>query len=326
LGNDFSSFILESVMAIAGLFPGQGSQSLGMLAELAASFPIVTQTFEQASQVLGRDLWQLAQGSDESALNSTETTQPLMLAAGVAVWRVWQAQGGCVPVAVAGHSLGEYSALVAAEVLDFTEAVALVSKRAQLMQAAVPEGTGAMAAILGLADEQVLAACEQVAQGEIVEAVNFNSPEQVVIAGNAAAVERAIEVANQLGAKKTVKLAVSVPSHCSLMKPAAVQLEQSLARTSFHPTKLTVLQNVDGLAREDASGIRAALAEQLYRPVRWVASIRNLQTQYAATAMIEFGPGKVLTGLNRRIERRMDAVCISDNASLEAALKFCQGN
>ncbi|HPY41907.1 MAG TPA: ACP S-malonyltransferase, partial [Thiolinea sp.] len=166
-------------MAIAGLFPGQGSQSLGMLAELAASFPIVTQTFEQASQVLGRDLWQLAQGSDESALNSTETTQPLMLAAGVAVWRVWQAQGGCVPVAVAGHSLGEYSALVAAEVLDFTEAVALVSKRAQLMQAAVPEGTGAMAAILGLADEQVLAACEQVAQGEIVEAVNFNSPEQV---------------------------------------------------------------------------------------------------------------------------------------------------
>lgn len=313
-------------MAIAGLFPGQGSQSLGMLAELATAFPIVTQTFEQASQVLGRDLWQLAQGTDENALNSTETTQPLMLAAGIAVWRVWQAQGGCVPVAVAGHSLGEYSALVATDVLDFTEAVALVSKRAQLMQAAVPEGTGAMAAILGLTDEQVMAACEQAAQGEIVEAVNFNSPEQVVIAGNAATVERAIEVANQLGAKKTVKLAVSVPSHCSLMKPAAVQLEQSLAQTSFQPATLPVLQNVDGLAREDAAGIRAALAEQLYRPVRWVASIRNLQTQYAATAMIEFGPGKVLTGLNRRIERRMDAVCISDNASLEAALKFCQGN
>lgn len=313
-------------MAIAGLFPGQGSQSLGMLAELAASFPVVTQTFEQASQVLGRDLWQLAQGSDEKALNNTETTQPLMLAAGVAVWRVWQAQGGSVPVAVAGHSLGEYSALVAAEVLDFTEAVALVSKRAQLMQAAVPEGTGAMAAILGLADEQVIAACEQAAQGEIVEAVNFNSPEQVVIAGNAVAVERAIEVANQLGAKKTVKLAVSVPSHCSLMKPAAVQLEKSLAQTSFHPAKFAVLQNVDGLAREEDAGIRTALAEQLYRPVRWVASIRNLQTRYAATAMVEFGPGKVLTGLNRRIERRMDAVCISDHASLEAALKFCQGN
>ncbi|MFI0399186.1 MAG: ACP S-malonyltransferase [Thiolinea sp.] len=313
-------------MAIAGLFPGQGSQSLGMLAELAASFPVVTQTFEQASQVLGRDLWQLAQGSDEKALNNTETTQPLMLAAGVAVWRVWQAQGGSVPVAVAGHSLGEYSALVAAAVLDFTEAVALVSKRAQLMQAAVPEGTGAMAAILGLADEQVIAACEQAAQGEIVEAVNFNSPEQVVIAGNAVAVERAIEVANQLGAKKTVKLAVSVPSHCSLMKPAAVQLEKSLAQTSFHPAKFAVLQNVDGLAREEDAGIRTALAEQLYRPVRWVASIRNLQTRYAATAMVEFGPGKVLTGLNRRIERRMDAVCISDHASLEAALKFCQGN
>ena len=313
-------------MAIAGLFPGQGSQSLGMLAELAASFPIVTQTFEQASQVLGRNLWQLAQGSDESPLNNTETTQPLMLAAGVAVWRVWQVQGGCVPVAVAGHSLGEYSALVAAEVLDFTEAVTLVSKRAQLMQAAVPEGTGAMAAILGLSDEQVLIACEQAAQGEIVEAVNFNSPEQVVIAGNAAAVERAIEVANQLGAKKTVKLAVSVPSHCSLMKPAATQLEPSLAQTTFQTGKLAVLQNVNGLAKNDIAGIRAALAEQLYRPVLWVDSIRNLQTQYAATAMIEFGPGKVLTGLNRRIERRMDAVCISDNASLEAALKFCQGN
>ncbi|WP_298609353.1 ACP S-malonyltransferase [uncultured Thiothrix sp.] len=312
-------------MAIAGLFPGQGSQSLGMLAELAASFPIVKQTFEQASTVLGRDLWQLAQEGDESALNSTETTQPLMLAAGVAVWRVWQTQGGCLPVAVAGHSLGEYSALVAAEVLDFTEAVALVSKRAQLMQAAVPEGTGAMAAILGLTDEQVMTACEQAAQGEIVEAVNFNSPEQVVIAGNAAAIERAIEIANQLGAKKTVKLAVSVPSHCSLMKPAAAQLEQSLSQTNFGAGQLTVLQNVDGLAREDAAGIRSALAEQLYLPVRWVTTIRNLQVQQGAKVMLEFGPGKVLTGLNRRIERRMDAICINDNPSLEAALKFCQG-
>lgn len=313
-------------MAIAGLFPGQGSQSLGMLAELAASFPIITQTFEQASSVLGRDLWNLAQGSDEAALNSTENTQPLMLAAGVAVWRVWQAQGGCAPVAAAGHSLGEYSALVAAEVLDFNQAVALVAKRAQLMQAAVPEGTGAMAAILGLSDEQVIQACEQAAQGEIVEAVNFNSPEQVVIAGNAAAVERAIEAANQLGAKKTVKLAVSVPSHCTLMKTAATQLEHSLAQTSFNPAKFPVLQNVDGLARQDADSIRQALAEQLYRPVRWVDTILNLKSQYGATAMVEFGPGKVLTGLNRRIERRMDAICVSDNASLEAALKFCQGS
>lgn len=313
-------------MAIAGLFPGQGSQSLGMLAELASSFPIVRQTFEQASSVLGRDLWQLAQGSDEHALNSTENTQPLMLAAGVAVWRVWQGQGGCLPIAVAGHSLGEYSALVAAQVLDFSEAVALVAKRAQLMQAAVPEGLGSMAAVLGLADEQVIAACEQAAQGEIVEAVNFNAPEQVVIAGNTAAVERAIEAANQLGAKKIVKLAVSVPSHCSLMKPAAIELAQSLATRAFHTGQLAVLQNVDGLARTDTHKIRAALAEQLYRPVLWVATIRNLQTQYGAKAMLEFGPGKVLTGLNRRIERRMEAVCISDHASLEAALKFCQGN
>lgn len=313
-------------MAIAGLFPGQGSQSLGMLAELASSFPIVEQTFEQASSVLGRDLWQLAQGSDETALNSTETTQPLMLTAGVAVWRVWQAQGGCLPVAVAGHSLGEYSALVAAEVLEFSAAVALVAQRAQLMQAAVPEGVGSMAAILGLSDEQVIAACEQATQGDIVEAVNFNAPEQVVIAGNTAAVERATALAQQFGAKKIVKLAVSVPSHCSLMKSAARQLEQSLAANTFHAGKFAVLHNVDGLARTDSNAMRTALAEQLYRPVRWVATIRQLQNQYAATAMLEFGPGKVLTGLNRRIERRMDAICIHDYASLEAALKLCQGN
>lgn len=313
-------------MAIAGLFPGQGSQSLGMLAELATFSPIVRQTFEQASSVVGRDLWQLAQGTDESALNSTEITQPLMLAAGVAVWRVWQAQGGCLPVAVAGHSLGEYSALVAAEVLEFSAAVALVAKRAQLMQAAVPERMGSMAAILGLTDEQVIAACEQAAQGEVVEAVNFNSPEQVVIAGNAAAVERALEVATQLGAKKIVKLAVSVPSHCSLMKSAASQLELSLAASRFDTGNLAVLHNVDGLARTDTKAMQAALAEQLYRPVRWVATIRQLQNQYAVKAMLEFGPGKVLTGLNRRIERRMDAICISDPASLEAALKLCQGS
>lgn len=313
-------------MAIAGLFPGQGSQSLGMLAELASSFPIVEQTFEQASSVLGRDLWQLAQGSDEAALNSTETTQPLMLTAGVAVWRVWQAQGGCLPVAVAGHSLGEYSALVAAEVLEFSAAVALVAQRAQLMQAAVPEGVGSMAAILGLSDEQVIAACEQATQGDIVEAVNFNAPEQVVIAGNTAAVERATALAQQFGAKKIVKLAVSVPSHCSLMKSAASQLEQSLAANTFHAGKFAVLHNVDGLARTDSNAMRTALAEQLYCPVRWVATIRQLQNQYAATAMLEFGPGKVLTGLNRRIERRMDAICIHDYASLEAALKLCQGN
>lgn len=313
-------------MAIAGLFPGQGSQSLGMLAELATSFPIVRETFEQASSIIERDLWQLAQGTDEGALNSTEITQPLMLAAGVAVWRVWQTQGGCLPVAVAGHSLGEYSALVAAEVLAFPTAVALVAKRAQLMQAAVPEGLGSMAAILGLTDEQVITACEQAAQDEIVEAVNFNAPEQVVIAGNTAAVERALEVATQLGAKKIVKLAVSVPSHCSLMKSAARQLETSLAASRFHTGKLAVLHNVDGLARTDIESMQTALAEQLYRPVRWVTTIRQLQSQYAAKVMLEFGPGKVLTGLNRRIERRMDAICISDHASLEAALKLCQGS
>lgn len=183
-----------------------------------------------------------------------------------------------------------------------------------------------MAAILGLSDEQVIAACEQATQGDIVEAVNFNAPEQVVIAGNTAAVERATALAQQFGAKKIVKLAVSVPSHCSLMKSAASQLEQSLAANTFHTGKFAVLHNVDGLARTDSNAMRTALAEQLYRPVRWVATIRQLQNQYAATAMLEFGPGKVLTGLNRRIERRMDAICIHDYASLEAALKLCQGN
>ncbi len=311
-------------MSIAGLFPGQGSQSLGMLAGLSADFPLVKDTFQEASGAVGRDLWQMAQEGPEAVINSTENTQPLMLAAGVAVWRVWQAQGGCLPVAVAGHSLGEYSALVAAGVLEFPVAVQLVASRARLMQAAVAEGEGAMAAILGLSDEQVVAACAEAAQGDIVEAVNFNSPEQVVIAGSSAAVARAIEVAAGLGAKKTVRLPVSVPSHCSLMKPAATQLAAQLAEVGFATAQMPVLHNTDAGARADAEAMRSALAEQLYRPVRWVDTIRNLQSVYGARVMVEFGPGKVLTGLNRRIERRMEAVCVFDGASLEAALKLCQ--
>ena len=310
-------------MTIAGIFPGQGSQSLGMLAELGERFVEVRETFQTASDVLGRNLWQLAQEGPEAALNSTENTQPLMLAAGVAVWRVWLAQGGSQPVAVAGHSLGEYSALVAAGVLDFADAVALVAERARLMQSAVTEGQGAMAAILGLDDPQVIAACEQAAQGEIVEAVNFNSPAQVVIAGNAAAVDRAIAVATEMGAKKAVKLSVSVPSHCALMKPAAEQLAVKLAATAFSPASMPVLHNVDAQARQTGEEMCTALEQQLYRPVRWVDTIMALITEYQVNAVIEFGtPARTLVGLNRRIERKMGAVCIHDSATLEEALKL----
>lgn len=311
-------------MTIAGIFPGQGSQSLGMLSALGADFSEVRDTFQIASDVLGRDLWQLAQEGPEAALNSTENTQPLMLAAGVAVWRVWLQQGGCQPVALAGHSLGEYSALVAAGVLDFADTVSLVAARANLMQSAVSEGQGAMAAILGLDDEQIVAACAQAAQGDVVEAVNFNSPGQVVIAGSAAAVDRAIQAANELGAKKAIKLSVSVPSHCALMKPAAEQLATRLAAVSFNPAKIPVLHNVDAAARSSAADTRTALEQQLYRPVRWVDTIQRLQGEYGATAAIEFGSGKVLTGLNKRIDRKLGAVCVSDSKTLEEALKLCE--
>lgn len=309
-------------MSIAGLFPGQGSQSLGMLAELSESFSIVSATFQEASDALGRDLWQIAQEGPEAALNNTENTQPLMLAAGVACLRVWQKQDGAALAALAGHSLGEYSALVAADVLAFTDAVKLVGERARLMQSAVPAGEGAMAAILGLDDAQIVAACETAAQGDVVEAVNFNSPGQVVIAGSAAAVERAIAAAKDAGAKKAIPLPVSVPSHCALMKPAAERLLEQLAETAFSASQVPVLHNIDATARDTAEAIRDALAQQLYRPVRWVDTVKGLQNDHQASVMIEFGPGRVLTGLNKRIERRMKAAAVFDNASLEAALKL----
>lgn len=311
-------------MTIAAIFPGQGSQSLGMLSELGVEFGEVRETFQAASDILGRDLWQMAQEGPEAALNSTENTQPLMLAAGVAVWRVWQKQGGCQPQATAGHSLGEYSALVAAGVLNFADAVVLVAERARLMQSAVAEGAGAMAAILGLEDAQVVAGCEQAAQGDVVEAVNFNSPGQVVIAGSAAAVERAIQVLADMGAKKAVKLPVSVPSHCALMKPAAEQLANKLVEIAFGPAQIPVLHNVDASTRSDADTTRTALEQQLFRPVRWVDTIQGLQDKYKISAVVEFGPGKVLTGLNRRINRKLGAVCIHDSKTLEQALQLCE--
>ena len=312
------------MMTIAGVFPGQGSQSLGMLADLDKQFKQVRETFQAASNVLGRDLWDMAQQGPEAALNSTENTQPLMLAAGVAVWRVWLGEGGCLPVAVAGHSLGEYSALVAAGVLDVADAVALVAERARLMQNAVADGAGAMAAILGLEDAQIIEACAQAAQGDVVEAVNFNSPGQVVIAGSAAAVDRAIQTATAMGAKKAIKLSVSVPSHCALMQPAATALAVRLGQTAFAPATMPVLHNVDAAARTSVTEMAQALEQQLYRPVRWVDTVMALKTTYAADAIVEFGPGKVLAGLNRRIDRKMGAVCIHDSATLAEALKLCE--
>ncbi|WP_020395735.1 ACP S-malonyltransferase [Thiolinea disciformis] len=310
-------------MSIAGLFPGQGSQSQGMLTDLASAFPIVNETFAQASQVLGRDLWQIVQHGPETALNSTENTQPLMLTAGVATWRVWQQQGGCVPVVMAGHSLGEYSALVAAGALDFAEAVSVVAERARLMQSAVPEGLGAMAAVLGMDDAEVMAACADAAQSEVVEAVNFNSPGQLVIAGHSTAIDRAIEALKARGGKKIVKLSVSVPSHCALMQPAATLLAKRLAEVKLKLSTLPVFHNVDAKPRTTAVDIAQALTEQLYRPVRWTDTVKALQQQFAIKAAVEFGPGKVLTGLNKRIDKQIEAVAVYDQASLEAALKVC---
>lgn len=289
-------------MTVAFVFPGQGSQSVGMMAALAAVEPVVADTFAEASAVLGYDLWQLCQQGPEEALGITERTQPAMLAAGVATWRVWRARGGRPPRAMSGHSLGEYSALVAAGCLDFATAIDLVRFRGAAMQAAVPAGQGAMAAILGLEDAQVEAACQTAAQGEIVAAANFNSPGQVVIAGQTAAVERAIEIAKEKGAKRAIKLPVSVPSHSPLMRPAADQLAQRLKDIPFTPPQGIDIYSVDLRKHADAAGIRAALVEQLVKPVRWADTIRALRAA-GVDAFIECGPGKVLTGLNRRIER-----------------------
>ncbi len=312
-------------MAVAALFPGQGSQSVGMLAELASSFSIVTDTFQQVSDTLGYDLWHLVQEGSEADLNKTTITQPAMLAAGVAVWRVWLQQGGCEPTAGAGHSLGEYSALVAANCLELHHAVQLVAERARLMQSAVPAGEGAMAAVLGADDELIIKICADVsATGQVVEAVNFNSPLQVVIAGQTSAVDQALAALVEAGAKKSVKLPVSVPSHCSLMKEASSILARELSHTLLNAPEFTVLHNVDAKAATTSAGVRSALAEQLYKPVRWTQTIEALRDQYQAQLLIEFGPGRVLTGLNRRIDRKLEALAIYDNASLDTALKAVQ--
>jgi [acyl-carrier-protein] S-malonyltransferase len=306
-------------MTKAFVFPGQGSQSIGMMADLAEQFPVVTETFAEASAVLGYDLWALVQNGPEADLNSTDKTQPAMLTAGIAAWRVWQQKGGEMPAYLAGHSLGEYSALVAAGAISFADAVALVADRGRFMQEAVPAGTGAMAAILGLDDAVVAEVCDAAAEGEVLQPVNFNSPGQVVIAGTAAAVERAVPVATEKGAKRAIILPVSVPSHCDLMKPAADRLAERLAGIEINTPTIPVLHNADVAAYDDADKIRDALVRQLYRPVRWVETVQWFEAN-GVDALVECGPGKVLAGLNKRIIRKMPALPVLDNASLEKAL------
>lgn len=308
-------------MPIALLFPGQGSQSLGMLSALAARFPTVRRCMAEASAALDLDLWQLMTDGPRTQLDSTEFTQPVMLAAGIATWRVWLEQGGPSPAAVSGHSLGEYTALVCAESLAFAAALQLVRERGRLMQQAVP-GDGAMAAILGLPDEAVEALCREVSGGQVVEAVNFNCPGQVVIAGHREAVERAVQLARERGARRSLRLPVSVPAHSSLMRGAAEQLRLRLSRLPIRTPRYPYVSAVDGAAHSSPEDIRATLVRQLASPVRWVQTVRALLDR--STMLVECGPGKVLTGLNRRIERSACCYALDDPESLGAAVDACR--
>lgn len=307
--------------SLALVFPGQGSQHLGMLRELAERYSVVRTTFEEAADALGYDLWHVVQEGPAEALNATACTQPALLTSSVAVWRVWQELEGPRPIAMAGHSLGEYSAMVCAGALSFAEGVRLVKLRGEAMQEAVPAGQGAMAAVLGLDDSAVENACRDAAQGEVVAAVNYNAPGQVVVAGQATAVERAITLCQEAGAKRAMPLPVSVPSHCALMKPAAERLAEAMAALEFKAPRYTVIQNVDAQAHADVDTLRTRLIEQLYRPVRWTACIEAMVAQ-GAQVFIECGPGKVLTGLNKRIARGTKGLAVNDPDSLSAALEL----
>jgi [acyl-carrier-protein] S-malonyltransferase len=304
--------------SLAFVFPGQGSQSVGMLAELAAAHAEVQSTFGEASQGAGVDLWNLAMQGPEEQLNRTEHTQPALLAASVATWRVWQKLGGAQPAQLAGHSLGEYSALVCAGSLSLHDAAALVAERGRLMQAAVPAGVGAMAAILGGDDAQIAAVCEEVAQGQVVSPANFNSPGQLVIAGNAEAVDRALARLAELGVKKAIRLAVSVPSHCALMRDAADRLGERMAAIDWQLPHVPVIQNAEARSYGTVEEIRGALQRQLYLPVRWTECVQALAAG-GATRVAECGPGKVLAGLIKRIDKNIEARPLGDPAQLDAA-------
>lgn len=309
-------------MSIAFIFPGQGSQAVGMLGSIADENPeygeIISLTFQQASDRLGIDLWELVQNGPESKLNITKNTQPAMLAASYALWQIWQSKEGVVPSVMAGHSLGEYSALVCAEALDFSDAIDLVSSRGRYMQDAIETGQGAMAAILGLDDEAVIKVCEQIAEesGRIVSAVNFNAPGQVVIAGHSDAVEQAVALAKNSGAKRAVKLAVSVPSHCSLMDSAAEKLVAKLKSINIERPVIPVINNVHVTIENESDTIRDSLVKQLSHPVRWVETINKMAAE-GTKQIVECGPGKVLTGLNKRINRQMPAHAMFDTATID---------
>ncbi len=308
-------------MKYAFVFPGQGSQSVGMLADLNQTYSIVKNTFDEASEILGYDLWKLAQEGPEEQLNQTEKTQPALLASGVAVWRIWQSQINAEPAVMAGHSFGEYSALVCAGALDFKDAISLAQDRGRFMQAAVSEGEGAMAAILALKNEQIIEICATAAENEVVSPVNFNAPGQVVIAGHRAAVERAITQAKAAGAKRAILLQVSVPAHSSLMLPAAEKMAERLASVNITIPKIPVIHNVDVSIKTNPAEIKTALISQLHNPVRWVETIEKMVDD-GVTLLFESGPGKVLTGLNKRIARRtMKALPIVDSKTLEEALQ-----
>ncbi|MGF1686098.1 ACP S-malonyltransferase [Photobacterium japonica] len=300
------------------VFPGQGSQTVGMLAQLAEQFDVVKQTFAEASDALGYDLWALVQNGPVEDLNQTHRTQPALLTSSVAIWRVWQEQGGAQPTLLAGHSLGEYSALVCAGVIDFKAAVKLVELRGQLMQEAVPAGVGAMSAIIGLDNDAIAKACAEAAQDQVCSPVNFNSPGQVVIAGNKEAVERANVLCKEAGAKRALPLPVSVPSHCALMKPAADKLAVALDALEFAAPAIPVINNADVATETDPAAIKAALVKQLYNPVRWTESVERMAAE-GIESLLEFGPGKVLTGLTKRIERSLGGSAVNDIASFEAA-------
>ncbi|QEM81377.1 ACP S-malonyltransferase [Halomonas binhaiensis] len=308
---------------LALIFPGQGSQQIGMLRELAERYSVVRTTFEEAADALGYDLWKVVQEGPVEQLNATACTQPALLASSVAIARVWQEMEGPRPGAMAGHSLGEYSAMVCAGVLSFADGVRLVRLRGEAMQEAVPEGEGAMAAILGLEDAAVEEACAKAANGDVVAAVNYNAPGQVVIAGAKAAVERAIAACQEAGAKRAMPLPVSVPSHCALMRPAAERLSEALDAIELRAPRYSVVQNVDAQAHADIGTLRTRLVEQLYQPVRWVSCVESMVNN-GAEVFIECGPGKVLTGLNKRIAKGSRGLAVNDPDSLIAALELAR--